>query len=474
MNASFFLRPGLPARLNNSAFINDYLMRFITLLVCLFTLFTHFAAAATPATASTADIRLASNCSLDSLRVSLLTVAPGPLVYERFGHTAIRVQGLPNSRDGYPVVVGYTNGTALVLPHYNLTSCNTDLVFHYGIFNFNAPNFVYRFVKGETDYSIGCIPYAYMEQDYDLRGSRMTEQELNLTPEQARDLLLRLLVNYLPYNRKYRYSFFFDNCATRPFNIIDAATDSTIIYDRALHPQTTLRDMLREKTGRNTWLDFGISLVIAGRADQPTTFEEQMFLPDYLQEAYRHASIPAADSAVALPLVSREQVVLTGNPQLQQAMNERPNPLTTPVACGWILFAVTALLTALEVRTRRRMLVWDALLLVASGLGGIIVWFLNFCSLHPAVDHNWNCLWLVPANLLFAVLIWIKCCKKVVVFYFFITFVALIAYLLVCGFADQFVHPAFIPMVLALALRAGMWCKGLLTKGCKRLSYKTK
>jgi hypothetical protein len=120
------------------------------------------------------------------------------------------------------------------------------------------------------------------------------------------------------------------------------------------------------------------------------------------------------------------------------------------------------------------MLVWDALLLVASGLAGIIVWFLNFCSLHPAVDHNWNCLWLVPANLLFAVLIWIKCCKKVVVFYFFITFVALIAYLLVCGFADQFVHPAFIPMVLALALRAGMWCKGLLTKGGKRLSYKTK
>jgi hypothetical protein len=87
-----------------------------------------------------------------------------------------------------------------------------------------------------------------------------------------------------------------------------------------------------------------------------------------------------------------------------------------------------------------------------------MVWFLNFYSLHPAVDHNWNCLWLVPFNLLFAVLIWIKCCKKLVNFYFLITFVALIVYLLSCGFTRQFVHPAFVPMVLALALRWGVNC----------------
>jgi hypothetical protein len=100
----------------------------------------------------------------------------------------------------------------------------------------------------------------------------------------------------------------------------------------------------------------------------------------------------------------------------------------------------------------------DCLLLTASGLAGVMVWFLNFYSLHPGVDHNWNCLWLVPFNLLFAVLIWIKCCKKLVNFYFFVTFVALIVYLLSCGFTLQFVHPAFIPLTLALALRWGVNC----------------
>ena len=62
----------------------------------------------------------------DSLRISLLTAAPGGQAYELFGHTGIRVRDRHN-----------------------------DIVFHYGVFDFNAPHFFYRFTKGETDYSIG-------------------------------------------------------------------------------------------------------------------------------------------------------------------------------------------------------------------------------------------------------------------------------------------------------------------------------
>ena len=56
----------------------------------------------------------------DSVRVSLLTCAPGTEIYELFGHTAIRYE---NPAEG------------------------KDLVFNYGIFSFNTPNFVLRFVK---------------------------------------------------------------------------------------------------------------------------------------------------------------------------------------------------------------------------------------------------------------------------------------------------------------------------------------
>ena len=78
----------------------------------------------------------------DSLRISLLTAAPGGQAYELFGHTGIRVRDRHN-----------------------------DIVFHYGVFDFNAPHFFYRFTKGETDYSIGAAAYRDFIYSYVLRGS---------------------------------------------------------------------------------------------------------------------------------------------------------------------------------------------------------------------------------------------------------------------------------------------------------------
>ena len=66
----------------------------------------------------------------DSIQFSLLTCAPGNEIYALFGHTAIRYQNF---------------------------SRGVDLVFNYGMFSFNTPHFVYRFVKGETDYQLGII-----------------------------------------------------------------------------------------------------------------------------------------------------------------------------------------------------------------------------------------------------------------------------------------------------------------------------
>ena len=71
----------------------------------------------------------------DSVRVSLLTVSPGTKVYELYGHTAIRVKEVTPGR-------------------------YSDWVFNYGTFSFEQENFVWRFLKGETDYELGVVPYA--------------------------------------------------------------------------------------------------------------------------------------------------------------------------------------------------------------------------------------------------------------------------------------------------------------------------
>ena len=75
--------------------------------------------------------------SLDSVRVSLLTCAPGSEIYALFGHSAIR---------------------------YENPAKQQDWVFNYGMFSFKDPNFVMRFVKGETDYQLGVIPFHYFER----------------------------------------------------------------------------------------------------------------------------------------------------------------------------------------------------------------------------------------------------------------------------------------------------------------------
>lgn len=53
----------------------------------------------------------------DSIRLSLLTCAPGEEIYSYFGHTAIR---------------------------YEDPGKGIDVVFNYGLFNFGAPNFIFR------------------------------------------------------------------------------------------------------------------------------------------------------------------------------------------------------------------------------------------------------------------------------------------------------------------------------------------
>ena len=61
----------------------------------------------------------------DSIRLSLLTCAPGEEIYSLFGHTAIR---------------------------YENPSQGIDVVFNYGLFSFNTPNFIFRSEKQTTNW----------------------------------------------------------------------------------------------------------------------------------------------------------------------------------------------------------------------------------------------------------------------------------------------------------------------------------
>ena len=101
----------------------------------------------------------------DSTRLSLLTCAPGEEIYSLFGHTAIR---------------------------YENPSQGIDIVFNYGLFSFNTPNFIFRFSLGETDYQLGATDYERFAAEYAFFGRSVWQQTLNLTDEEKTELI-RLL-----------------------------------------------------------------------------------------------------------------------------------------------------------------------------------------------------------------------------------------------------------------------------------------
>lgn len=127
------------------------------------------------------------------------------------------------------------------------------------MFSFNAPNFVYRFTKGETDYCLGVNDFRDFITAYVMRDSRVDEQILNLTGLQKRALLDALIENARPENRTYRYSFLFDNCATRPRDMISRFVAGRIEYADPRDTISFLQEIDRY-AGRYSWFVFGIDL----------------------------------------------------------------------------------------------------------------------------------------------------------------------------------------------------------------------
>ena len=308
-----------------------------------------------------------SAASGDSLEVALLTCSPGQEVYEYYGHTALLVR---SARSGQ------------------------TYVFNYGVFSYSQPGFVWRFVRGKTDYMVACAPLEYFKREYEARGSSVRADYLNLSQAEAQRLFRALVENCQPENRTYRYNFFYDNCATRVRDMIARALDGQITYNNEVKRQS-LRDIVHRQSAPYKWSYFGQDLLLGAEADRPAPRPAQQFAPDILQEDLLQASV--SDSAGGRrPLVVRSEMLVP----LREVPLEQGFPLS-PLACALGLLALTVCITLWDRKRHRLAWGYDALLLTAQGLAGCIVAFLFFCSDHPAVDSNWLVLLLNPLPLVF-------------------------------------------------------------------------
>lgn len=373
----------------------------------------------------------ASSSERDSLTVSLLTCAPGAEVYSLCGHSAVRIR-----------------------------NAEMDSVWNYGLFNFKEPNFIYRFVKGETDYMLGGYPFEWFLPEYMAGGRAVTEQELNLTQDEARKLLAMLREESLPQNRVYRYNYVRDNCATRIIDRLDSATNSRIFF---VNPRKygNFRNEMRAYHKDYPWYQFGIDLALGSGLDKPISAREEMFVPVEMMNQFANAKMGDGRKLV------RSTVQLL--PDSRHATLPPTPWWASPLFCC-SLFLVTASVMCWWQWRRRRILasayvIWFSLL----GITGCVSAFLVFVSEHEATSPNLLLLWLNPLQLLLPLGImwrrlrrvaWCMACYNTAVLTFLLIFWPM---------QLQSANPAFFPLMGATLIMAA--CYAIITP---KIGYNTK
>lgn len=307
--------------------------------------------------------------------ISLLTFGPGDAIFERYGHNAIRV------RD---IVTG------------------SDLAYNWGMFSFDDPGFLRRFLSGETRYWVAAFPSSPLMEYYRQQDRATVEQTLALSPEQAESLALAVARNALPEHREYRYDYFRDNCSTRVRDALDRALGGVLRPQfTALQTDLTYRLESRRLSAPDPFAQAGIELALGPDADRPMSAWETMFIPMRLRDHLRRVTV--ATPAGPVPLVAAETVLYVARRPLERA---EPGGLVLgplgPVLAMWGL-----LLVPLTPAMRRRARIPAAVLTGGwfglTGMIGVLLLGMWLGSAHVFWYRNLTLLLASPLALIAAV-----------------------------------------------------------------------
>lgn len=353
-------------------------------------------------------------CNLSGIhaftRVSWLTCWPGDDVYELEGHSALRIK-----------------------------SDTTDYVVNWGLFDFNAPAFVWRFALGETDYMVGAHPTAPFVGSYIPQSRRVTEQELDMDSVSISRLIALIDSTLCTGNNTYRYNYVLDNCSTRPLDYLQKALgDSIIIADSPSTASLTFRSEMKRYHELYPWYQFGIDLALGSNIDYPITTRQQGFAPVKMLELLRSATYSNGRR-----LVKSETTLYPGDTAAGQS-----STLVTPLIVS-IVIALMALVTMIRDIRKRRCSKWMISAFFAiEFLAGCLITFLVFISSHYATSPNWILLWLNPLAILPAVGIWAsKASGKTLYIYFVLNIVAVITLGTIFAIGKQCGNIAFLPLM---------------------------
>ncbi|WP_242926242.1 Lnb N-terminal periplasmic domain-containing protein [Pontibacter vulgaris] len=354
-------------------------------------------------------------------KISLITCSPGAELYSVFGHSAVRVQD---------------------------PALGLDVIFNYGTFDFNEPNFYLKFIQGKLNYKLSAAHFQDFVYNYEMDNRSIYEQELNLTPEQNQQYWLFLTNNYLPANRFYLYDFFFDNCATRIRDGLEKTFPNEVKFNISqLDKDLSFRNLIDLYLPPQPWGDFGIDLALGARIDREATPYEYMFLPDYLSKGFANATL--TQNSKATPLTKGQKVIFERDPN-----QTPPAGFFTPAVALWLFFAIALALTILDYTRKQRSRGFDLGLFLVTGLLGVLLFLLWVGTDHQATANNFNLLWALPTHVIVAFYLRKQTLPAWVTKYLLVSATVCAILLAAWPWWPQQFHVAFIPLVLTLGMRA--------------------
>ncbi len=307
----------------------------------------------------------------DLIEISILTCSPGQEVYSTFGHTAIRIIDKKKQ---------------------------TDHVYNFGLFDFQTPNFTYKFLKGKLKYYRGIQETASFIQMYTSDNRLVSEQKLNLSAIDKSKLIEKLNFLYKPVNRSYYYSFLERNCSTE--------TRDLLYHIGVEFPNGKLEESNRQLINLHLedkpWLRLGINLILGKLLDNDSTHFQSMFLPEYLKKDIDKSRLNGSS------LVKHRQSL--------NSIKKKDNfPIQSILSPTIVFFLILLIL-----------LFWlpqpiKYFICFTIGIAGLLIISLWFFSGHEEVKYNMNILWCSPLYLIYLFQIGKNKISKISVFILIIT-----------------------------------------------------
>lgn len=298
--------------------------------------------------------------SICNIRISVLTCAPGDQLYSLFGHTALRITD---------------------------TASRQDLIYNWGTFDFTQPGFYTNFMRGKLLYYVSAWTMPEFMYEYQASGRAVYEQVLSLNCADKKRVLDAVAYNLLEENIYYKYDFLLDNCTTRIRDIILKNLQPSANTKSVTAEGTTHRNLLHYylDRGNQPWSKLGIDILLGSKLDEPVTIQSSFFLPEFFMKGLSYASVEGKS------VVPETKTILTGNKPIDSGWKHRP----------LIYLSIVSLLLFIccKLRPGKVALGIDSLLMVLTGLLGILLLFMWLGTDHTVCQNNWNLLWAFPLNL---------------------------------------------------------------------------